>query len=171
MADVCRLHEQNKACPKYPFSLPRIDQVVDLTAGCELPSLLDAYLGYDKIPLVVADQPATTFITPFGCFCYVKISFGLKNARSTYQRCMPSCFKGQIGCNLEVYVNDIVVKTQQNNSLIADPEETFANLRRFNIKLNLEKCIFGVPRGKLLGYIITKHDFKANLAKSRPSLK
>jgi hypothetical protein len=68
---------------------------------------------------------------------------------------MQSCFKGQIGCNLEVYIDDIIVKTRRGDSLINDLEETFTNLRRFNIRLNQEKCTFGVPRGKLLGYIIT----------------
>jgi hypothetical protein len=95
------------------------------------------------------------FIIPFRCFCYIKMPFELKNAGATYQRCMQSCFKGQTGRNLEVYVDDNVMKTRQSSSLIADLEETFINLMRFNIKLNLEKCIFGVPQGKLLGYIIT----------------
>jgi hypothetical protein len=76
----------NKACPKDPFPLPRINQVVDLTIGCELLSFLDAYSGYHQIHLAKEDQPATTFITPFGCFCYIKMSFGLKNAGATYQR-------------------------------------------------------------------------------------
>jgi hypothetical protein len=70
----------NKACSKDHFPLPRINQVIDLTAGCELLSFLDTYSGYHKIPLVEADHPATTFITPFGRFCYVKMSFKLKNA-------------------------------------------------------------------------------------------
>jgi hypothetical protein len=66
---------------------------VDLTAGCELLSFLDAYSGYHLIPVAKEDQPTTMFITPFGCFCYIKMSIGLKNARATYQRCMQSCFK------------------------------------------------------------------------------
>jgi hypothetical protein len=70
--------------------------------------------------------------------------------------------KGQIKCNLEVFVDDIVLKTQQSSSLIVDLEETFTNLRCFNIRLNPEKCTFGVPRGKLLGYIITKRGLEAN---------
>jgi hypothetical protein len=81
----------NKACPKDPFPLLWIDQVVDLTARCELLSFLDAYLGYYQILLTEADPPATMFITPFRCFCYVKMSFGLKNAEATYQRWMQSC--------------------------------------------------------------------------------
>jgi hypothetical protein len=74
----------NKDCPKDMFLLPRIDQVVDLMAGCELLSFLDAYSGYHQIPLTEEDQPATTFITPFGCFYYVKISFRLKNVGSIH---------------------------------------------------------------------------------------
>jgi hypothetical protein len=75
----------NKACMKDPFPLPRIDQIVDLTVGCELICFLDAYSSYHQIPIAEMDQPATTFITPFGCFCYVKMMFGLKNAGDTYQ--------------------------------------------------------------------------------------
>jgi hypothetical protein len=78
----------NKACPKDPFPLPRIDQVIDLTFGCELLSFLNTSSGYHQIPLAEADQPATTFITPFGCFCYIKMSFGPKNTGATYQCCM-----------------------------------------------------------------------------------
>jgi hypothetical protein len=70
----------NNACLKDPFPLPCIDQVVDLTAGCELLILLDAYLGFHQIPLTEVDQPATTFITPFSCFCYIKMSYELKNS-------------------------------------------------------------------------------------------
>jgi hypothetical protein len=100
------------------------------------------------MPLAEADQPATTFITPFNCFCYVKMLFGLKNVGATYQRCMQFRIKGQIGRKLEVYVDNIIVKSGQSSSLITDLEETFNSLRRFNIKLNLEKCTFGVPQGQ-----------------------
>jgi hypothetical protein len=85
------------------------------------------------------------FITPFSCFCYVKMSFRLKNTGATYQWCMQLCFKEQIWCNLEVYVDDIVIKSRKIGSLISDLEETFSNLWWFNIKLNSEKCTFGVP--------------------------
>ena len=113
----------NKACPKDPFPLPCIDQVVDLTAGCELLCFLDAYSGYHQIPLAEEDQLATMFITPFGCFCYVKMPFGLRNAGATYQRCMQRCFRKQIRRNLEVYVDDIVVKTRAGASLVSDLEK------------------------------------------------
>jgi hypothetical protein len=90
------------------------------------------------------------------------MSFGLKNVGATYQWCMQFYFKEQIRCNLGVYVNDIIVKTKQGDSLILDLEETITNLRHFNIRLNPEKCTFGVPQGILLGYITIKHDIKAN---------
>jgi hypothetical protein len=152
----------NKACPKDPFPLSQIDQVIDLIVECELLSFLDAYSGYHQILLTETDQSVTMFITPFGCFWYIKMPFRLKNAWATYQQCMQFCFKGQIGCNLEVYVNDIIVKSQKSNILIVGLEEEFNNLRRFNIMLNPEKCTFRVPWGKLLGYIITECGIEAN---------
>ena len=71
----------NKACPADPFALPRIDQIIDATAGCERLSFLDAYSGYHQIRMAVKDKEKTTFITPFGAFCYVSMPFGLKSAQ------------------------------------------------------------------------------------------
>ena len=87
----------NKACPKDPFVLPRIDQVIDSIAGYDLLSLLDAYSDYHQIPLNPDDQLKTAFITPYGPYCYTTMSFGLKNAGATYQRCMQKCLHEQIG--------------------------------------------------------------------------
>ena len=78
----------NKACPKDPFPLPRIDQVIDSTAGCELLSFIDAYSGFHQIPLNPKDQIKTAFITPYGAYCYRVMCFGQRNAGATYQRCM-----------------------------------------------------------------------------------
>jgi hypothetical protein len=113
---------------KRSIPLPRIDQVVDLTVRCELLSFLDAYSGYHQISLTKVDQLATTFVTPYDYFFYVKMSFRLKNMGATYQWCMQLCFRGQIGHKLEVYVNDIMVKSRKSGSLITDLEETFNNL-------------------------------------------
>ena len=118
----------NKACPKDPFPLPCIDQVVDSTSRCETLCFLDAYYGYHQITMKESDQLATSFITPFGSFCYISMLFGLKNARATYQRCMLKCFGDLIGWTIEAYVDDIVVKTKQANHLIADLEQTFTKL-------------------------------------------
>ena len=100
----------NKACPKDPFPLPRIDQVIDSTAGSELLTFLDAYSGFHQIPLNPDDQLKTAFITPYGAYCYRVMTFGLRNAGATYQRCMQKCLHNQIGRNVEVYVDDIVIK-------------------------------------------------------------
>ena len=99
----------NKACPADPFALPRIDQIIDATAGCERLSFLDAYSGYHQIKIAVKDQEKTAFITPFGAFCYVSMPFGLKCAQATYQRCVQNCLHTQIGRNVHAYVDDIVV--------------------------------------------------------------
>ena len=152
----------NKHCPKDHFPLPRIDQIIDSTAGCEKLSFLDAYSGYNQIRLKVEDQEKTAFITPFGVYCYNTMPFGLKNAGATYQRCMQACLKDQIGRNVQVYVDDIVIKTKEARTLIDDLRETFDNLDRYRIKLNPEKCAFGVPSGQLLGYFISQRGIEAN---------
>ena len=118
----------NKACPKDLFPLPRIDQIIDSTSGCETLCFLDAYSGYHHIAMKESDQLATSFITPFGSFCYVTMPFGLKNAGATYQRCMLKYFRDLIGRTVEAYVDDIMVKTKQTDHLIADLEQTFAKL-------------------------------------------
>ena len=81
----------NKHCPKDHFPLPRIDQIIDSTAGCERLSFLDAYSGYNQIRLKKDDEVKTAFITPYGVFCYRTMPFGLKNAGATYQRMMQKC--------------------------------------------------------------------------------
>ena len=96
----------NKHCPKDPFGLPRIDEVVDSTAGCELLSFLDCYSGYHQISLKEDDQIKTSFITPFGAYCYTTMSFGLKNAGATYQRAIQQCLHDEIRDDLvEAYVD------------------------------------------------------------------
>jgi hypothetical protein len=141
-----------KHCPKDHYRLPRIDQVVDLTADCVLLCFLDCYSGYHQIALKEEDQIKTTYITPFGTYAYKTMSFGLKNAGATYQRSIQMCFADQLHRNVEAYVDDVVIKTKNPDGLIADLEEMFSSLRRFRWKLNPTKCIFGVPSGKLLGF-------------------
>jgi hypothetical protein len=152
----------NKHCPKDPFGLPRIDQVIDSTAGCELLCFLNCYSGYHQIAIKEEDQEKTAFITPFGVYCYTTMSFGLKNAGANYQRAIQAYFKRQHNKNVEAYVDDVVVKTRNSDMLIADLEETFASLREYRWKLNPNKCVFSVPSGKLLGFIISHRGIEAN---------
>jgi hypothetical protein len=91
--------------------------------------------------------------------------FGLKNAGATYQRCIQNCLHDQIGHNVHAYVDDIAVMSKKCNDLIADLTETFANLRRYKMKLNPTKCVFGVPAGKLLGFIVSVRGIEVNTEK------
>ena len=88
--------------------------------------------------------------------------FGLKNAGATYQRMMQNCLETQIGKNIQVYVDDIVVMTKDDSTFLDDLRETFDNLDRYRIKLNPLKCMFGVPSGQLLGYLISARGIEAN---------
>jgi hypothetical protein len=106
-----------------------------------------------------SNQLAISFITPFGTYCYLTMPFGLKKFGATYQHCMQKCFADQID---PPYVYDIVVKAHHVGDLIAMLDATFANLQTFSVKLNPKKCTFGVPKGKLLGYIVSKCGIKAN---------
>jgi ribonuclease HI len=109
-----------------------------------------------------SDQLATSFITPFGMYCYTTMPFGLRNAGATYQRCMNHVFGEHIGRTVEAYVDDIVVKTRKASDLLSDLETTFKCLRAKGVKLNPEKCVFGVPRGMLLGFIVSERGIEAN---------
>jgi hypothetical protein len=152
----------NKACPKVRYPLPRIDQIVDSTAGCETLSFLNAYSGYHQIRMKESNQLATSFITPFGMYCYVTMPFGLRNAGATYQRCMNHVFGGHIGRTVEAYIDDIVVEMRKASDLLSDLETTFHCLKAKGVKLNPEKCVFGVPRGMLLGFIVSERGIEAN---------
>jgi hypothetical protein len=151
--------------PKDPFPLPRIDEVVDSTAGSALLCFLDYYLGYHQIALKVSDQDKTAFITPHGIYCYTAMTFGLKNAGATYQKAIHKCLESQIGKNVKAQVNDVVVKTTNEDNLISDLAHTFANLRIYCWKLNPKKCVFSVPSGKLPGSIVSHRGIEANPAK------
>ena len=102
----------NKTCSKDPFPMPRIDQLVDATVGHPWMSFLDAFQGYHQMPLALDDQEKTAFVTFVGNYHYKVMPFGLKNAESTYQRMMTKMFKPQLGRSIEVYIDDMVVKSK-----------------------------------------------------------
>jgi hypothetical protein len=105
----------NKHCPKDSFELPRIDQVIDSTAGCVLLSFLDCYSSYHQIALKGEDQFKTAFITPYRAYAYKTMSFGLKNAGATYQLAVQLCFSDQLHHNVEAYIDDVVFKTKSQD--------------------------------------------------------
>ena len=102
----------NNAFQKDSFPLPRIDQIIDATAGHDSLCFLDAYSGYHQIKMAEPDQAATAFITPYGPFCFNTMPFGLKNAGATYQRMIQTCLEKQIGKVVEAYMDDVVIKTR-----------------------------------------------------------
>src|SRR5438045_5349001 len=117
----------NKACPKDPFGLSRIDQVVDSTARSELLCFLDAYSGYHQVSLAEFDCVKTSFITLFGAYCYIMMPFGLKNAGTTYQRAIKRCLHDQLIRNVEAYVDDVVIKSWVKEDLLSDLSEMLDN--------------------------------------------
>ncbi|KAK8951016.1 hypothetical protein KSP39_PZI003142 [Platanthera zijinensis] len=152
----------NKSCPKDCYPLPRIDALVDSAVGFSLMSFLDAFSGYHQIRMHPPDVKDVSFITREGCFSYKMMPFGLKNAGATYQRMMDRIFRDQRGRNLEVYVDDLMVKSKCVDSHLRDLEETFATLRRFKMRLNPLKCVFGASRGKFLGHLLTPAGVEPN---------
>ena len=119
----------NKACPKDSFPLPRIDQLVDFTAGHKLLTFMDAFSGYNQIKMAKEDQEKTVFITSQGLYCYKVMPFRLKNAGATYQRLVNKMFSTQISRNMEVYVDDMLVKSKEEPTHLDNLKETFATLR------------------------------------------
>ncbi|CAL8175084.1 unnamed protein product [Prunus armeniaca] len=134
----------NKACPKDSFQLPRIDQLVDATAGHELLSFMDAYSGYNQIFMNPADSEHTTLITDRGLYCYNVMSFGLKNAGATYQRLVNRIFAKHIGSIMEVYVDDMLVKSRTTEEHLHNLTLMFGILKDYRMRLNQTKCAFGV---------------------------
>jgi hypothetical protein len=159
----------NKACPKDEFPLPRIDSLVDAAASSELMSLLDYYSCYHQIWMKKEDEPKTSFITPSGTYCYLRMPEGLKNAGGNFSRMTTKVLHSQIGRNVLTYVDDIIVKSTKQENHIADLQETFANFRQAGLKLNPEKCVFGVKKGKFLGAWYQQRESKLTQIRSKLS--
>ena len=152
----------NKACPRDAYPLPSIDRLIDGAAGHAVLSFLDAYSGYNLIPMAEEDKLKTAFITEEANLFYKVMPFGLKNAGATYQRLMDRVFRPLLGRTVEVYVDDIIVKSPNPKQHSTDLAEVFKALRTYNIRLNPEKCTFGVDGGKFLGFMLTQRGIEAN---------
>ena len=127
----------NKACANDSFPLPRIDQLVDATVGHQLLSFMDAYSGYNQIPMNPDDKEHTSFITDSGLYCYKVMLFGLKNANATYQRLVNMMFEALIGKIMEVYVDDMLVKSERESNHVSDLGKVFKVLRSYQMKLKV----------------------------------
>jgi hypothetical protein len=153
----------NKCCPKDDFPLTRIDKIIDSATGCKIMALLDCFFGYHHIWLRREDEENTSFITPFGTYYYLRMPEVLRNARPTFYRLMKVVLKDQVRIIVLSYVDDIIVASKKKATYISDLVETFANMREARLKLNPEKCIFGIMRGKVLRCLVSTKGIKANL--------
>jgi len=144
----------NKASPKDDFPLPHIDVLVDSTARCKVFSFMDGFSGYNQIKMALEDREKTSFITPWGAFCYLVMPFGLINAGATYQRGMTKIFHDMMHKEIEVYVEDMIVKSGTEEEHVEYLLKMFQRLRKYKLRLNPNKCTFSVRSGKLLGFIV-----------------
>ncbi|KAL0433794.1 UNVERIFIED_CONTAM: Retrovirus-related Pol polyprotein from transposon [Sesamum latifolium] len=124
--------------------------------------MMDASQGYHQIMLTAEDHKRVSFITSDGTFCYVAMPFRLKNIGATYQRLVDKIFRPQLGRNMEVYVDDMLVKSKEAHDHVKDLNETFVVLRTYRLKLNPGKCAFGVSGGRFLGFMVTQRGIEAN---------
>jgi len=157
----------NKACPSDSYPLPNIDRLVDGAVGNKVLSFLYAYSGYNQISMVVFDMHKTAFITDDANYFYRVMPFGLKNAGATYQRLMDKVFSHLMGQCVKVYVDDKVVKSPSHHQHAEDLSVVFSALRQYNLRLNPDKCVFDVYRGKFLGFMLTQRDIEANTEKCK----
>ena len=152
----------NRACNKDNFPLPRIDLIVDATAGHELLSFMDAFSGYNQIIMDPSDQEKTSFVTGQGTYCYQVMPFGLKNVGATYQRLVNKMFQKQIGASMEVYIDEMLVNSVKAEIQVAHLDESFQVLKNYKMKLNPTKCASGVLAEKFLGFIVNSRGIEAN---------
>ena len=145
--------------------MPNMDLLIDSAAGNAMFSSRDEFGRYNHIQMALKDEENTAFKTPIGNFYYTMMPFGLKNAGATYQRLVNRMFSQQIGRNVEVYVDDMLVKSKDEADHLDDLEETFDTLHKYNMKLNPAKGVVVVALEKLLGFMVSQWGIEANLDK------
>uniref|UniRef100_A0A2N9HJZ6 Uncharacterized protein n=1 Tax=Fagus sylvatica TaxID=28930 RepID=A0A2N9HJZ6_FAGSY len=155
----------NRASPKDNFPLPHIDTLVDNTATNVVFSFMDGFSGYNQIKMAEEDKSKTAFVTHWGTFVYDVMPFGLKNAGATYQRAMVTLFHDMIHHEIEVYVDDMIAKSRTAQDHLTDLRKLFQRLKKYQLRLNPNKCAFGVTSGKLLGFIVSGRGIEIDPAK------
>jgi hypothetical protein len=152
-------HNLNRATPKDEYPMPIADTLINNASGNRIISFIDGNAVYNQIFMAEEDTSKTAFICPdfIGLFEWVVMTFGLKNAGATYQRAMNLIFHELLGNTMEVYIDDIVVKSAKFSSHVADLRKAFDKMRRYGLKMNPCKCAFGVSTGKFLGFVIYEH--------------
>jgi len=138
------------------YPMPVADLLVDATAGHRIISFMDGNAGYNQIFMAEEDIPKTAFRCPshVGLFEWIVMTFGLKNASATYQRAMNFIFHEFIGKLVEIYIDDVVVKSADFAKHLADLRKVLECTRKHGLKMNPNKCAFGVPAGQFLGFMV-----------------
>ncbi|CAL8085474.1 unnamed protein product [Prunus armeniaca] len=159
----------NLATPKDEYPMPMADLLVDGAAKHEILSFMDGHSGYNQIFIAEEDVHKTAFRCPgsIGTFEYVVMPFGLKNAGATYQRAMNSIFHDMIGRNLEVYIDDVVIKSESRPGHLDDLRSAFERMRRHQLKMNPKKCAFGVSAGNFLGFLVHQRGIEIDKNKAK----
>lgn len=162
------LRDLNYATPKDVYIMSVADMLIDSVAKHELLSFMDGFSGYNQIKIAEADTSKTAFRFPgaIGTFEWLVMPFGLKNAGATYQRAMHSIFHDMIGHHIEVYIDDIVVKSKQAIDHIDNLRKSFQRMRQHELKLNPLKCAFGVRAGNFLGFLVHQRGVEVDKAKA-----
>jgi hypothetical protein len=155
----------NQVSPKDNFPLPHIVMLVDNAARSSTYSFMDGFSGYNQIKMAQEDKEKTTFVTPWGTFCYKVMPFGLKNVGATYQRAMVTLFHDMMRKEIEVYVDNMIAKSREGENHVQILKKLFERLRKYKLGLNPAKCSFGVKSGKLLGFVVNDKGIKVDLDK------
>ena len=126
---------------------------------------MDCFYGYNQIKMAPEDMEKTTFVTQWGTFRYKVMPFGLKNARVTYQRAMVALFHDMIHHEIEVYIDDMIARSQTEEEHLDHLQKLFDRLKTYKLRLNPKKCTLGVRSGKLLGFVASDKDIQVDPAK------
>ena len=144
--------------------------LVDNTAGHPMLSFMDGFFGYNQILMALKDMEKTSFITEWGTYCYRVMPFGLKNAGTIYKRAATTLFHDMMHKDVEVYVDDMIVKSRDKENHLATLQRFFERIRQFRLRLNPKKCTFGVTSGKLLGHIVSERGIEVDPEKIKAIL-
>ena len=151
-----------KACLKDDFPLPHIGVIVDSISSSAMYSFMDGFSEYNQIMMAVMDKIKTAFITEWGTYCYKVMPFGLKNAGATYQRAATALFHDMMHKEVEVYVDDMMVKSKTKEGNPVTLEKFLRRVEQYNLRLNPKKYVFRVTFDKILGYIISQNGIKVD---------
>ena len=141
---------------------PHIDFLVDNIAGCALMSFMDGFPGYNKIKMAPKDMTKTTFTTKWGIYCYMVMLFGLKNAGATYQRMATTLLHDMMHNEVEVYVDDMILKSKDREGHVINLRKFFRRIKDYRLRLNPQKCTFRMIARKLLGFLVSDRGIEVN---------